>query len=148
MVREYAYAVVLTPDAVSSGYVVTCPDLPEVITQGDDRASALERAADALEEAIAGRLRRNEGIPAPAARADGGEEIVPVPPLTAAKAALAQAMREAGTTQVGLARMLGCDEKEARRLLDPRHPSKMPRLERALQLLGKQLVVGVVDRVA
>ena len=147
MAREYAYPVVLTPDSEAGGFVVTCPDLPEVVTQGDDRASALEQAADALEEAFAGRLRRGEEVPVPTARQEGGE-VVPVPPVTAAKAALAQAMREAAMSQVGLARALGCDEREVRRLLDPRHPSKMPRLEHALEMLGKQLVVRVVDRVA
>ncbi len=35
------------------------------------------------------------------------------------------------------------DEKEVRRLLDPRHASKMSRLEFALAALGQQLVVGV-----
>jgi antitoxin HicB len=38
----------------------------------------------------------------------------------AAKAALYLAMREAGISNVQLARKLGCDEKEVRRMLDPR----------------------------
>ena len=46
-------------------------------------------------------------------------------------------------TQVELAARLHCDEKEVRRLLDPRHASKMSRLESALAALGQQLVVSV-----
>jgi antitoxin HicB len=144
---EYTYAVVLTPDDEAGGYVVTCPDLPEVATQGEDRVDALAQAADAVEEAVAGRLRRGEGIPLPPKPQRRGD-VVALPPVMAAKAALAQAMREAGMAQVKLASLLGWDEKEVRRLLDPRHPSKMPRLERALRALGKGLVVRVVDRVA
>ena len=37
---------------------MTFEDLPEAITQGETIAEALAEAADALEEAIAGRLRR------------------------------------------------------------------------------------------
>jgi antitoxin HicB len=59
----------------------------------------------------------------------------------AANAALNLALREAGITRSELAARLGCDEKEVRRLLDPRHPSKLPRLEEALAQLGKRLVV-------
>ena len=42
-----------------------------------------------------------------------------------------------------LARRLQCDEKELRRLLDPRYPSKLPRIEAALTALGQKLVVGL-----
>jgi antitoxin HicB len=61
----------------------------------------------------------------------------------AAKAALYLAMGEAGMTNVQLARKLGCDEKEVRRMLDPRHPTKLPRIEEALDVFGKRLVVSV-----
>ena len=63
----------------------------------------------------------------------------------AARAALYLAMREAGMTNVRLARKLGCDEREVRRMLDPRHPTKLPRIKEALEMLGKRLVVGVEE---
>jgi antitoxin HicB len=63
----------------------------------------------------------------------------------AAKAALYLAMGEAGMTNVQLAGKLGCDEKEVRRMLDPRHPTKLPRLEEALDVFGKRLVVSVEE---
>jgi len=62
MVHEFAYPVVLTPEEVDGGFVVTFPDLPEAISQGEDAARALEEAADALDEAIAGRIRRGDPI--------------------------------------------------------------------------------------
>jgi antitoxin HicB len=43
---------------------------------------------------------------------------------------------------VDLAKRLHCDEKEVRRLLNPRHPSKLPRIESALAVLGRKLVIG------
>jgi antitoxin HicB len=63
----------------------------------------------------------------------------------AAKAALYLAMREARITNVQLARKLGCDEKEVRRMLDPRHPTKLPRIQEALDTFGKRLVVSVEE---
>ena len=61
----------------------------------------------------------------------------------AAKAALYLAIQEIGISKVDLAKRLGCDEKEVRRLLDPHHSSKIPRIESALHAVGKQLIVGV-----
>jgi antitoxin HicB len=63
----------------------------------------------------------------------------------AAKAALYLAMGEAGMTNVQLARKLGCDEKEVRRMLDPRHPTKLSRIKEALDVFGKSLVVSVKE---
>lgn len=48
-------------------------------------------------------------------------------------------------TNVQLARKLACDEREVRRMLDPRHPTKLPRIKEALEVLGKRLVVGVEE---
>src|ERR1035437_3735613 len=40
-----------------------------------------------------------------------------------------------GMTNLQLARELGCDEKEVRRMLNPRHPTKLPRIKEALDVL-------------
>jgi antitoxin HicB len=60
------YAVTLTPDD-NGTLLVTCPDLAEVTTFGEDEEDAMGRAADAIEEALAARIARREGIPLPAA---------------------------------------------------------------------------------
>jgi antitoxin HicB len=65
MTHELAYPVNLTPDEIDGGFVVTFPDMPEAITQGNDVSDALAQAADALEEAIAGRVRRRDPVPEP-----------------------------------------------------------------------------------
>jgi antitoxin HicB len=43
------------------------------------------------------------------------------------------------------ARMINRDEKEARRMLDPKYPTKLATLAEALRMLGKRLVVGVEE---
>jgi hypothetical protein len=40
-----------------------------------------------------------------------------------------------GMTNLQLARELGCDEKEVWRMLNPRHPTKLPRIKEALDVL-------------
>ena len=124
--------------------VITFRDLPEAITQGKGEKDALWQAADCLEEAIAGRIAGGRAIPK-ASRTARGERTIPVPAPMAAKAALYLAMGEAGMTNVQLARKLGCDEKEVRRMLDPRHPTKLPRIKAALDVFGKSLVVSVEE---
>ena len=140
--RSLAYPATLARDPEAGGFTVTFPDLPEAITQGEDRLDAIDQAADCLEEAIAGRIRRGDGIPV-ASKATAGRTVVPVPPLMAAKAALYLAMREAGTSNVKLAKRLRCDEKDVRRMLDPRHRSRIGALQAALAALGKKIVVAV-----
>jgi antitoxin HicB len=71
------------------------------------------------------------------------DRLVPLGGLLALKAALRTAMRQAGVSNTELARRLGCDEKEVRRLLDPRHGSRLPPLEAALAALGKRVVIEV-----
>ncbi len=117
-------------------------DLAEAITQGDDLADAFKEAADCLEEAIANRIVMGLAIPNPS-RTQKGQYPVPLSAQMAAKAALYIAMRKAGISKMELARRLQCDEKEVRRLLDPRHASKLPRIEAALAAVGQRLVIGL-----
>jgi antitoxin HicB len=134
--QSFVYPVALAEDQ-EGGYVVSCRDLPEVITQGDTREDALEAAEGALQAASEMRIQDDEDIPA-ASEAQRGEVLVAVPIGTAMKVALYLAMREQGVNKSELARRLGVDEKEARRMLDPKHSTKIPALERALHLLGKR----------
>jgi antitoxin HicB len=136
--RQFTYAVKLAPDKHDGGYVVTCRDLPEAITQGESVEDALSEAADALEEAIAGRIDDGRDIPMPTAT-KRGEKAVSVPPSMALKAAVYLAVRDAGISNSELARRLHLDEKEARRILDPHHPTKLPRIEAALAVLGRHV---------
>ncbi len=68
---------------------------------------------------------------------------IAVDPEVAAKLAVIEAVREAGINKSEFARRIGKDEKEARRILDPRHATKLSTLTAALRRLGQQLVVGV-----
>ena len=139
--ERFEYAVKLSP-AEEGGFVVTCRDLPQLITQGEDLADALAEAADAMDEVFAAYMQAGFPFPAPT-KAKRGEHRVSPPAGTVAKAALYVAMHEAGITKVQLARKLGIDEKEVRRLLDPHYGSKLPRIAQAINALGHRLVIGL-----
>lgn len=124
------------------GYVVTCRDLPEAITQGESVEEALSEAAGALQAAIEGRIEDGLPIPPPS-RPRRGERRAATPVTTALKAAVYLAMREQGVSKSELARRMQVHEKEARRMLDPGHPTKVPTLERALAALGRRAEVAV-----
>jgi len=116
--------------------------IKEAITQGEDRASALEAAEGALQAAIETRIIDREVIPLPS-RPKSREVNVALPLTTAMKATVYWAMREKDINQSALARALNINEKEVRRMLDPHHPSKATTLEQALHHLGKRVVVGI-----
>jgi antitoxin HicB len=140
--QDFIYPVDLTPEEEEGGFVAKFIDLPEAITQGKDVEDALAEAADCLDEAIANRIVMGLPIPKPS-RIAKKQHLVTLPAQTAAKAALYVALRKAKISKMELARRLQCDEKEVRRLLDPRHPSKLPRIEAALAAVGQKLVVGL-----
>ena len=97
---------------------------------------------DKIVAAIEARIEDGLDIPLPT-RPRKGEHLASLPIGTAMKAALYQAMREQGVTKAELARRMALDEKEARRMLDPRHATKVPTLERALHMLGKRVELVV-----
>lgn len=124
------------------GIVVSFPDVPEAITQGDDMADARAMAEDALGLALLTYPERGLPLPKPRAR---GKNLVPVAvaPDVAAKLAVLEAFRTSEITKSELARRIGKNEKEVRRILDPRHATKLATLTDALNALGHRLVVGM-----
>ena len=139
--NRFQYPVLLTP-ADEGGYVVTCRDMPQLVTQGENVQDSLDQASDAMDEVFATYLIEGIAFPAPS-KARRREHLVAPPAGTVAKAALYVAMRQAGISKVQLAKRLGVDEKEVRRLLDPHYGSKLPRIAQAISLLGQRLVIGV-----
>ena len=61
--QRFAYPVTLAADEVDGGFVVTCCDLPEAISQGDTLEDAIEAAEGALEAAIYMRIEDGLEIP-------------------------------------------------------------------------------------
>jgi antitoxin HicB len=142
-VSAFAYPARVSP-AEEGGWLIAFRDFAEGHTQADETEDAIDLAEGCLQACIEGRLLDGVAIPEPS-DARPGEVMVAVPIETATKAALFTAMAESGRSRLALATALGMDEKEVRRMLDPRHASKLPRIERVLRALGKELRLAVVD---
>lgn len=87
---DYPAVLAAQPDG---GFVVTFPDVPEAITQGEDRDEALLCAVDALETALSFYVDDRRHLPLPSG-AKRGQAVVRPGPLESAKFAFyAEAMR-------------------------------------------------------
>ncbi len=142
--RSYSYRALFEPGERRGTIVVTFPDVPEVGTQGRGEADARAMAEEALGLVLLTYLERGKPLPKPRARGRKLVEIA-VAPDVAAKLAVLEAFKAAGISKSELARRIGKDEKEVRRILDPKHATKLPALTTALRALGKRLVVGVTE---
>ena len=136
----FEYPVDLSP-AAEGGFVVSFPDVPEALTQGEDRDEALLAARDALETALAMYVERREDLPRPSAAR--GRPTVRPSALACAKLAVYQAMREQGVTKAELARRLRWHLPQVDRVLDLDHASRLEQVEAALAALGRELLVDV-----
>lgn len=122
---------------------VTFADIPEALTGAATMDEARALAADALEEAVLGRLARGEAVPAPRDAA-AGEELVVLDPVTAARAALAQAMAAERLTNTALAKRLGKTEGAVRRLTNGAAGVKLDTVLQALAETGRRGAFAIV----
>ena len=142
--RSYVYRALFEPGDRRGNIVVSFPDVPEAITQGRGEADARAMAEEALGLVLLDYLERSKPLPKPRSKGRGQIDVT-VAPDVAAKLAVLEAFAAAGISKSELARRIGRDEKEVRRILDPRHATKLPALTAALRALGKRLVVGVIE---
>lgn len=135
-----AYVAVIQQDGPTD-FLVTFPDVPEAITQGDSLEEARFNAHDALAAALGGYLKRERPFPVAVTtldhRADGGVTLweTAVEPKLAARARLVREMKAQGISNVGLAKRMGRDEKAVRLILSGRGASLDKTLE-ALRAVG------------
>ena len=136
--RRLAYPVNLQmmPDTV----LVSFPDIPEALTEGNTEREALAEATDCLIAALGGYVNDGRRIPKPSA---SDSPVVELPALIVAKLALYEAMREQDIDIRELAERLGTVATMVRRLLDLDHRSHIDQVETALEALGKRLVLEV-----
>lgn len=139
--KTFVYPAVFGPGDHEGVVVVSFPDVPEAITEGDGMADAMRMASDALGVALLAYVRAGRALPKASARGKG--EPVGVEPDVAAKLAVLLAFAASGITQRELGHRLGKDDREVRRILDPMHTTKIGTLDAALRALGHRLVVGV-----
>jgi antitoxin HicB len=137
----FDYPVKLEPQP-EGGFIVTFPDIPEAITQGEDEEEALLYAVDALETALSMYVdaRRPLPEPSPAKR----RRTVRPTALECAKLGVYREMMAQGIKKAELARRLGWHMPQVDRLFDLKHASRLDQLEAAAHALGRHVEVNVV----
>ena len=138
-----SYLAKFTPEG--RGFVVTFPDIPEAITDGDSEREAMEYAVDAIITVFTEYIKRRQAIPRASKARGKSMRVVVLPALEEAKIRLYEAMREGGVRKADLARRMGWQKSQVDRLLDLRHRSRLDQIEAALAKLHKRLVVHVED---
>ena len=131
-----AYPAVLRelPDTV----LVSFPDVPEALTEGETVDEAMREASDCLVAALGGYVQAGQSIPVPSEHPNA--PLVRLPALVAAKVALYQTML--GQPE-GLAERIGLSERALERLVDLDCRSPIGQVEDALHALGLALCVEV-----
>ena len=138
-----AYPAVFEPEG--KGFVVTFPDIPEAITDGDSAAEALDYGVDALLTVLSEYINRRRDIPSPSRARGRNVRLIRLPALAEAKIGVYRAMRANSVRKADLARRLGWQKSQVDRLLDLRHASRLDQLEAALKALDKRLSIHVED---
>ena len=116
-------------------------DFPEAIASGGTRGEALAEMELAFAAAVRGRIADEMDLPSPRA-AGRGEATLFLPPGLAAKASVYAAWRRSKLSKSALAKRMGRNEGEVRRILDPWHGTKIDQLAEAARALGGHLTVG------
>ena len=137
--NPFTFGIAITRDG--EDHVVTVRDLPQVTTSGSSPEEALALAADAIEVTVAGLMDDDEILPV-ASTIQPGEHAIALPAGLAAKAAIYGAWKASGIKKTELARRLDRNEVEVRRILNPRHGTKIDQLDEAARALGGRLLVS------
>jgi antitoxin HicB len=139
MRKDYSYAIQLEGDP-EGGVLATFPDVPGAIAHGADETEAIAQGRIALAVALFGYLKTDQRLPRPKKRV--GCQVAPHA-TDVLKIAVVEAWLASGLSKTEFARLLGVDEKEARRVLDSDAATKADRLEQALTVLGRKLHIAV-----
>jgi antitoxin HicB len=145
--------------------LVTCPDLSEVTTFGEDKEDAMHRAVDAIEEALAARIAPARGHSGPFASAALDDEVR-IQQYPFVRCGNSVRIGFSGRSAVGARRSqgralsrgsrgwrleggIGAPPRlawpQVDRLFDLNHRSTIEHLDQALRAIGKRLEVNIED---
>ena len=133
------------PDTEKGGFVVTFPDFPWGVTQGETEEEATEMAVDAIGLVIGELIKRGEEIPRQSKVRGRKYRMICLPALQNAKAELYIAFKASGIRKAELARRLGIPKTTIDRLFDFNRHTRLDQLEAAFRVLGKRLRIEVQE---
>src|SRR5258708_9242229 len=125
----WSYPTRFTPDKKAGGYVVTFPDLPFGVTQGDTVQEAEEMALDAILTVLDVLMGEKKALPKPTRLKAKHVRYVRLSALQATKAALYNAWLQSGISKTEFASRLNIQKTNVDRLFDLWHSSRIEQLE-------------------
>lgn len=128
----------------NNSYLVTCPDIPEMASVGEDIESALIEAEEGLMTALEFYFDDRRAIPLPS-KAKSGQYSVPLPIVQSMKVLLLNEMLAQNVRKAEMARRLDVHMPQIDRLLNLQHSTKAEFIEKAFNRLGKSLNVSVAS---
>ncbi len=136
---EFVFPAQLEYDPESGETIASFPDVPgahtSAPTPGGDQSELRAQAVDCLDAAVGAAIAEGDSLPEPSPPRPA-DLLVPLPLRMAAKLALHHICRRKNIGPSELARRTGLDVKEAHRLLDPWHQSKVDRVADVVARLG------------
>lgn len=124
-------------------FLVTFPDMENVVTFGTTIEEALRNAEDALNGCLASDFERNFSIPEPSRIT--GEDIHPITVAPHVAVAIMLRTLRADASQVEIARRLNISYQVYQRLEDPRKANPtLKTLEKIARVFGKHVELGFV----
>lgn len=130
------YPINLSPD--TGGFVVTFPDIPEAMTQGDSYEEALEMAKDVLESSLDFYFEDERKVPLPT-KLKKGQPYIELSPSLWAKVLLLNEMLSQRIRPADLAKRLNIKPQEVTRLMNIKHSTKIDAIGQAFTAMGKTL---------
>ncbi|MDR3745012.1 MAG: type II toxin-antitoxin system HicB family antitoxin [Acidobacteriaceae bacterium] len=135
------YPIHIKPDG--KHFLVTFPDIPEAITQGESVEEARAAAVNALETALDFYFEQARLVPEPS-RIRRDAEFVELSASLSAKVLLLNEMIRQQVRPAELARRLQTTPQEINRLTNLHHTTKIDGIAGAMKALGKTLQIRVI----
>lgn len=136
-----AYRIDIVADD-ESGFLVTSPDFPELVSFGDTEREAASHGMRAVEEAIAARIDDRRELPPPIDEAVGRssrQQLVQLSTTVALKVCLYRLIGQNAMSVAQLAQALAWSPPRVDRLIRLDEPAPLDDLESAFEALGSRI---------
>jgi antitoxin HicB len=125
-------------------FVITFPDFPEAISQGETIQECLIEAKDCLDEALALRIDEKLEVPFPSNNINSEYKVSPSLEIVF-KVLMYLSIKESNISSEELANKLNLDEMSLENITNPRQNIQLSLFEKIFHLLGKDISVNLIS---
>lgn len=141
--ERFNFPVIFTIEE-DGGFVITFPDFPEAISQGETVTDCLMEAKDCLDEALALRIDEKLEVPLPSNHADFKYKVSPSLEMIF-KVLMYLSIKESNLSSQELADQLNLDKTSLENMINPRQNIELSLFERIFNFLGKDISINLIS---